>query len=260
MKLLAGRSDAVFNHGIVVSASSSGGASGGRRHDQAATRVDTTYGSQEKRLSRLLKRYQKQEMNTSNRRDDRISTSQHEGKNIRPEQQELSNPSHQQSFVEKEGDEMYTGIGKLSEDQRRVMRRTLVDRSFPELKVDASKKARYFYRDPETGLLQAAVGVHGDGREQWWALWVNPGREKQVTDTVQRMMIASTQQQGREIEQPVLECWVPSKKIRAWNPKTGKMGNKTLKFGEGGTAGVVLLRAMMDSQLYSILSGNVNVL
>lgn len=48
------------------------------------------------------------------------------------------------------------------------------------------------------------------------------------------------------------ESWIPSKKIRMFNMKSMKMGNKTVKYGDGG---LVLLRCVMDNKMYRWVQG-----
>lgn len=48
---------------------------------------------------------------------------------------------------------------------------------------------------------------------RWWALWVKAGREKQLMETLKLRL----ERQG--VSDLIEEFWVPSKRIRAWNPK-----------------------------------------
>lgn len=216
---------------------------------------------QKTRLSRLLKKYAEDSISSTdeNERQNDAGAATEDTADV-----DTSTVTN----IEKEGhgaDTTYTGIGKMSQKDRRASRRALLDRSTPEVRELASRKSQYFYRNPETGLVQPLRGIHGNGKMQWWALWANPGREKQVADAVVRRFsylppIEGSGSGADGIENRAVECWIPHKKVRAFNIKTGKMGNKTLRYGDGGTAGVVLVRAIMDGHIYNFLSNNVNVL
>jgi hypothetical protein len=125
----------------------------------------------------------------------------------------------------------------------------------------AKKRAKMFIFNTERNEDEANIGVHGKGKPCWWALRVNPGREKQVADAIDRLLkylpplrIDCTDVLDIPRE---AECWVPAKKVRAWNPKTGKMGNKALKYGDGG---FLLVKTIMDKEFVTMMAGNINVL
>lgn len=120
------------------------------------------------------------------------------------------------------------------------------------------KHNEYFYRVVD-GTWKPRVGVHGKGEPQWWALRVTIGREKQTCTAIERRY-----QQLREAASPDdakrmqdIETWDVWKRVRAWNPKSEKMGNKMIRY-EGG--GWVMLRAIMDIEIANILKGNINIL
>lgn len=125
----------------------------------------------------------------------------------------------------------------------------------------AKKRAKMFIFNTERNEDEANIGVYGKGKPCWWALRVNPGREKQVADAIDRLLeylpplrINCKDVLGIPRE---AECWVPSKKVRAWSPKTGKMGNKALKYEDGG---VLLVKTIMDKSFVTMMAGNINVL
>ena len=105
------------------------------------------------------------------------------------------------------------------------------------------------------------IGVYGKGKSCWWALRVNPGREKQVADGIDRLLkyLPSVRINGEDKPDIVreAECWAPAKKVRAWSPKTGKMGTKSLKYDDGG---FLLVKTIMDKPFITMLNGNINVL
>lgn len=95
---------------------------------------------------------------------------------------------------------------------------------------------------------------------QWWALRVNVGREKQTCTNIERryqQLREAAEAQGEAEGLQEIETWDVWKRVRAWNPKSQKMGNKMVRY-EGG--GWVLVRAIMDSRIASIISGNINIL
>lgn len=120
------------------------------------------------------------------------------------------------------------------------------------------KHGEYFYRVSD-GTWRPRVGVHGKGEPRWWALRVTIGREKQTCTAIERRY-----QQLREAASPEdaelmqeIETWDIWKRVRAWNPKNEKMGNKMIRYDGGGW---VLVRAMMDDDVAKILRGNINIL
>jgi len=124
----------------------------------------------------------------------------------------------------------------------------------------AQKRAKMFIFNSERNKDEANLGVYGKGKSCWWALRVNPGREKQVADAIHRLLEYQPPLQidCKEVDIPrEAECWVPSKKVRAWNPKTGKMGNKALKYDDGG---FMLVKTIMDKAFVTMMAGNINVL
>jgi transcription antitermination factor NusG len=121
------------------------------------------------------------------------------------------------------------------------------------------KHDRYFYK-VEDGSLRARVGVHGGGEPRWWALRVTVGREKQTCTAIERryqQLCEAAALEGDDESLQEIETWDIWKRVRAWNPKTEKMGNKMIRY-EGG--GWVLLRAIMDTRIASVLKGNINIL
>lgn len=87
-----------------------------------------------------------------------------------------------------------------------------------------------------------------DGKATWWSLRTKSGRQNQV---VQLLEIRSR----GSMFLPYEEAWVPTKRIQAWNPKTEKMGNRTLKYGDGDW---LLLKAKMTEQLLDLLKKDQN--
>ncbi|KAI8102108.1 hypothetical protein M9434_007167 [Picochlorum sp. BPE23] len=129
--------------------------------------------------------------------------------------------------------------------------------SFVEGQEEEERKFRkYFYR-VEDGTWRPRVGVHGDDVPCWWALRVTIGREKQTCAAIERRY----QQLREALEDPdgmqEIETWDISKRVRAWSPKTEKMGNKLIRYDGGGW---VMLRANLDSHIAGILRGNINIL
>ena len=123
----------------------------------------------------------------------------------------------------------------------------------------SDKRARYFFTR-EDGSKRPLTGVHGGGVPQWWALRVNVGREKQTCTNIERryqQLREAAEAQGEAEGLQEIETWDVWKRVRAWNPKSQKMGNKMVRY-EGG--GWVLVRAIMDSRIASIISGNINIL
>ena len=135
----------------------------------------------------------------------------------------------------------------------RIGRATKYDTSTSAIE---SKRASMFAFDPTTGNDEPLVGIYGNGEPQWWALRVYPNREKQVADAFDRMLDLLGPVGPDEVPREVESC-VPSKKVRAWSPKSGKMGSKALKYEDGGW---LLVKTLMDKPFYSMLSGNINVL
>lgn len=140
-------------------------------------------------------------------------------------------------------------------DGRPVSRTPRATKFSESTAVIESKHAAMFAYDPSTRKEEPIVGIYGNGEPQWWALRVNPGREKQVADAIDRQLSLLPLLEG-DIEREV-ESWVPAKKVRAWSPKTKRMGAKSLKYEDGGW---LLVRTVMDKPFYSMLSGNINVL
>jgi hypothetical protein len=125
----------------------------------------------------------------------------------------------------------------------------------------AKKRAKMFFFNPERNEDEANIGVYGQGKMTWWALRVNPGREKQVADAIDRLLeylppLRINGQDKPDIPREA-ECWVPAKKVRAWSPKTGKLGNKSLKYDDGG---FILVKTIMDKAFVTMMAGNINVL
>jgi hypothetical protein len=204
----------------------------------------------EQRLSRLFQRYQQQEHLT--KRSD-------------------GHPSPEQTITGTEADRANelaaAALENKTQADRRAARRAVVsDRITGNASSQAAaKRAKYFTPDPVTQVMQPNTGVHGKGRMQWWALWVTPGREKQVSDALMRMIsslpeLESAQHELTTTSSRDIECWAPTKKIKAWSLKSGKMGAKTLKYGDNGTGGVLLIRTILDRHLFGLLTRNVNVL
>lgn len=54
-----------------------------------------------------------------------------------------------------------------------------------------------------------------------------------------------------------VETWDINKRVKAWNMKSGKMGNKLVRYNGGGW---VLLRCVLDPVIASIVKGNINIL
>ncbi len=123
----------------------------------------------------------------------------------------------------------------------------------------SNKRAKYFFTR-EDGSTRPLTGVHGGGVPQWWALRVTVGREKQTCTNIERrhqQLREAAEAEGEVEGMQEIETWDVWKRVRAWNPKSQKMGNKMVRY-EGG--GWVLVRAVMDSRIASIISGNINIL
>jgi hypothetical protein len=88
--------------------------------------------------------------------------------------------------------------------------------------AEGEKRARMFtVVDPSTGRRSANPGANAGGRRVWWALRVNPGREKKLEDAIHRVAEFMAPVEGAADGSParVVETWAPLKKVRAWNPK-----------------------------------------
>jgi len=123
----------------------------------------------------------------------------------------------------------------------------------------SNKRAKYFFTR-EDGSMRPLTGVHGGGVPQWWALRVTIGREKQTCTNIERryqQLSEAAEADGDSEGMQEIVTWDVWKRVRAWNPKSQKMGNKMIRY-EGG--GWVLVRAVMDSRIASIISGNINIL
>ncbi|PRW57863.1 DEAD DEAH box helicase [Chlorella sorokiniana] len=112
------------------------------------------------------------------------------------------------------------------------------------------------------------AGLHGNGQDCWWAIRIKAGREKQVCEAVERMPgilePLAPKEEGGEPRPRILQTWAPRKSQKVWNPKTGKMGNKVLKYPSrypemlmsNTNGGMVFVRAEMDKALFDRLSMN----
>ena len=129
--------------------------------------------------------------------------------------------------------------------------------SFVEGQEEEERKFQKYFHRMEDGTWRPRVGVHGDGVPCWWALRVTIGREKQTCAAIERRY----QQLLEALENPdgmqEIETWDVSKRVRAWSPKTDKMGNKLIRYDGGGW---VMLKANLDSHIAGILKGNINIL
>lgn len=146
---------------------------------------------------------------------------------------------------------------RRSKDVSRASRRQEPNISFVEGQEEEEKKfQKYFYR-VEDGTWRPRVGVHGGDVPRWWALRVTIGREKQTCAAIERRY----QQLREALEDPdgmqEIETWDIFKRVRAWSPKTEKMGNKMIRYDGGGW---VMLKANLDSHIAGILRGNINIL
>ena len=115
------------------------------------------------------------------------------------------------------------------------------------------KRSKYFSQAID-GSYKPNLGVHGRGKSQWWALRVTVGREKQVCTALERKFMQLREERSDLQE---IATWDLCRRIRTWNPKSKKMGNKLVRYDGGGW---VLLQAIMDRDVATLLRGNVNVL
>ena len=126
------------------------------------------------------------------------------------------------------------------------------------MEQEKEKFERYFYR-VEDGTWRPRMGVHGGDEPRWWALRVTIGREKQTCTAIQRryqqLLEACSVEELDSMQE--IDTWDVSKRVKAWSPKTEKMGNKMIRYDGGGW---VMLWAKLDRQIASILRGNINVL
>jgi transcription antitermination factor NusG len=139
---------------------------------------------------------------------------------------------------------------------KRVPRQTSYSSGLQEKE---EKREKYFFR-VEDGSLRPRTGVHGGGEPQWWALRVTVGREKQTCTNIERryqQLREAAVAEGTDDGMQEIETWDVWKRVRAWNPKTEKMGNKMVRYDGGGW---VMLRAVMDTQIAGIIKGNINIL
>lgn len=125
------------------------------------------------------------------------------------------------------------------------------------LKELQQKREKYFYRRVD-GSWAPRYDIHGNGEPQWWALRVTIGREKQVCTAIERKYQQAVEDEGTDFSgKEEIKTWDLAKRVSAWNLKTEKMGNKLVRYKDGGW---VLLYACLNETLARILSGNVNVL
>lgn len=121
------------------------------------------------------------------------------------------------------------------------------------------KRSKYFYMR-EDGSMRPVTGVHGGGERRWWALRVTIGREKQTCTNIERryqQLREAAEVEGTADSLQEIETWDVWKRVRAWSPKTEKMGNKMVRY-EGG--GWVLVQAVLTEDIASIIKGNINIL
>jgi hypothetical protein len=76
---------------------------------------------------------------------------------------------------------------------------------------------------PPRSIREPNYGLHGGGEEQWWALHVRPGRERQVSEGLERVVLTlpplPPAEEGGEERPRTFSAWAPRKQIKAWNPK-----------------------------------------
>lgn len=76
---------------------------------------------------------------------------------------------------------------------------------------------------PPRSIREPNYGLHGGGEEQWWALHVRPGREGQVSEGLERVVLTlpplPPAEEGGEERPRTFSVWAPRKQIKAWNPK-----------------------------------------
>ncbi|GAB4815587.1 hypothetical protein N2152v2_002633 [Parachlorella kessleri] len=116
------------------------------------------------------------------------------------------------------------------------------------------------FRLDSNGRMVEVWGGLGKGKPQWWALWVKLNREKQVADGLElfaKELPPLVDEETGEERERVVKVWAPRKIVKAWNPKTGKMGSRTLKYEDGG---VVYLNCVMDGEIKTLLQKNINVM
>jgi len=149
--------------------------------------------------------------------------------------------------------------GKASRRARPSRSATSSSSSFTEgMEQEKEKFEQYFYR-VEDGTWRPRMGVHGGDEPRWWALRVTIGREKQTCTAIQRryqqLLEACSAEELNAMQE--IDTWDISKRVKAWSPKTEKMGNKMVRYDGGGW---VMLWAKLDRQIAGILRGNINVL
>ncbi|KAL4856054.1 hypothetical protein ACK3TF_003490 [Chlorella vulgaris] len=155
-------------------------------------------------------------------------------------------------------------VGGDDPEASRMRRASTGTRATPDPGADLREINRYFPERPVGNTVKRVpnYGLHGKGELQWWALFVKAGQEKKVAEGLTKYMSElpplDPLEEGGEPRERVVETRYPKKSLKVWNPKTGKMGTKVLRYPStyaevlvgGLNGGWVLLRTVMDFEAH----------
>lgn len=85
-------------------------------------------------------------------------------------------------------------------------------------------------------------------------LHVRPNKVKQLCDYLGMRLRALPPTPGMAVDEDglrLVEFWVPRKTVRAWNPRTGKRGTRTLAWAEGLQ---ILVRLDLDEEAVTAIT------
>ncbi|GAB5363949.1 hypothetical protein AAMO2058_000927200 [Amorphochlora amoebiformis] len=111
---------------------------------------------------------------------------------------------------------------------------------------------KMLFRNNSEGIPQLQMGVFGKGEMHWYELWLSgkpSSIEKSFTEKFQTLPRAINPKTKRPI---LRECTIfcPSKRIRTYNPDTGRKGSKTLRFADGEK---IFARFVLDNHAYRLI-------
>mmetsp|Transcript_24380 Transcript_24380/g.36578 ORF Transcript_24380/g.36578 Transcript_24380/m.36578 type:complete len:348 (-) Transcript_24380:99-1142(-) len=95
-------------------------------------------------------------------------------------------------------------------------------------------------------------GVFGRGEMHWYELWLAGKPNAIERDLVERIE-ALPRTKNFKTKRPILrECtfWAPSKKVKNYNPETGRTGTRTLRFSDGER---VFVKLVLDNLAYEVI-------
>ncbi|KAL6777265.1 hypothetical protein ACKKBF_B20830 [Auxenochlorella protothecoides x Auxenochlorella symbiontica] len=129
--------------------------------------------------------------------------------------------------------------------------------SIPQETQDSAEDRRsmLFRHDRERNKWWPQLAYHGRGLGQaWWMLHVRPNKVKQLCDYLGMRLRALPPTPGMAVDEDglrLVEFWVPRKTVRAWNPRTGKRGTRTLAWAEGLQ---ILVRLDLDEEAVTAIT------